>query len=103
MAKRLTITSIRESSDVLWYYQTNPSENFELKEWIQNNSNRVTFDVEILQSENYPNTQILEYTFADEATADEFLTIVSSSNLGSTMENYNASVGITTTHTITDV
>ena len=51
----------------------------------------------------YPNTQILEYTFADEATADEFLTIVSSSNLGSTMENYNASVGITSTHTITDL
>ena len=103
MAKRLTITNIRESRDIPWFYQTNPPQNVELEEWLQNNRDKVTFDVEILNNANYPNTQVLEYTFTDDAAADEFLAFASSSTLGDAIKNYHDSVGITSTRTITDV
>jgi len=103
MAKRLTITNIRESQEIPWFYQTNPPQNVELEEWLQTNRDKVTFDVEILNNANYPNTQVLEYTFADDAAAEEFSAFAVSSTLGSAIQNYHASVGITSTRTITDL
>jgi hypothetical protein len=41
--------------------------------------------------------------FTDDVVAEEFSAFVTSSNLGGAMEEYHASVGITSTHIITDV
>jgi hypothetical protein len=103
MAKRLTITNIRESQEIPWFYQTNPPQNVELEEWLQTNRDKVTFDVEIFSSSSDGDTQVLEYTFADDTIADEFVAFAESNNLGSLMNNYHASVGITSTRTITDL
>ena len=100
MAKRLTITNTRPSHDTLWYFQTNPPQNNALREWLQDNSDKVTFHFDF-QNDTY--VQVLEYTFADEATANEFIAFADTGNLGSAMEDYHASVGITSTQTITDV
>lgn len=98
MAKRLTITNTRDSYQTLWYFQTNPPRNTAFDEWLEVNSDKVTFRFDIL---NDMYTQVLEYTFADDATAEQFATFAASP--GSAMEDYHASVGITTTRTITDI
>lgn len=98
MAKRITITNTRDSYQTLWYFQTNPPRNTTFDEWLEVNSDKVTFRFDIL---NDMYTQVLEYTFADDATAEQFATFAASP--GSAMEDYHASVGITTTQTITDI
>jgi hypothetical protein len=98
MAKKLTITNTRPSYQTLWYFETNPPQNNTLREWVQNNSDKVTFQFDI---SNGGNTQILEYTFADDAVAEEFSNLFSS-NIP-LVDEYHASVGITSTTTITDV
>jgi len=98
MAKKLTITNTRPSYQTLWYFQTNPPQNTVLDEWLQTNSDKVTFHFDI---SNGGNTQTLEYTFADDAAAEEFSNLFSS-NI-QLVEDYHASVGITSTQTITDV
>ena len=98
MAKRLTITNTRDSYQTLWYFQTNPPQNTVLDDWLETNGDKVTFRFDIL---NDMYTQVLEYTFADDATAEEFVTLVASP--GSAMEEYHASVGIASTHAVTDV
>jgi hypothetical protein len=47
--------------------------------------------------------QVLEYTFTDDAVAEEFEAFVASGNLGGAMDEYHNSVGIISTTTITDV
>ena len=98
MAKRLTLTNTKPSNQTLWYFEANPTQNSALREWVQNNSDKVTFDFDI---SNDGNTQTLEYTFADEAVAEEFYNLFSSNITAAS--NYNDSVGITSSHTITDV
>ena len=100
MAKKLTITNTRDSYQTLWYFQTNPPKNTALDEWLETNSDKVTFRFDIL---NDMYTQILEYTFVDDATAEDFATFVSSVDMTNDIDQYHASVGITTTRTITDV
>ena len=100
MAKRLTITNTRDSYQTLWYFQTNPPKNTALDEWLETNSDKVTFRFDIL---NDMYTQVLEYTFADDATAEEFSAFLSSVDMPSDLDQYNASVGITSTTTVTDV
>lgn len=100
MAKKLTITNTRDSYQTLWYYQTNPPQNAVLEEWLENNSDKVTFHFDIL---NNMYTQILEYTFSDDAVAEEFAALLETSNVISTLNSYNASAGITSISTITDV
>ena len=100
MAKKLTITNTRASHQTLWYFQTNPPQNSVLAEWLETNGDKVTFRFGFL-NDSY--TQVLEYTFADDAIAEDFSTFVTSGNLGGAMEEYHNSVGITSTITITDV
>jgi hypothetical protein len=100
MAKKLTITNTRDSYQTLWYFQTNPPQNTVLEEWLENNNDKVTFHFDIL---NDMYTQILEYTFSDDAVAEEFAALLETSNITSTLNSYNASVGITSISTITDV
>ena len=100
MAKRLTITNTKPTPETLWYFQTNPPQNNVLDEWLETNRGKVTFQFDILMEGE---TQVLQYTFADEETAEEFSTFAASGNLGSAMDDYHASIGITSTRTITDV
>jgi hypothetical protein len=100
MAKRLTITNTRDSYQTLWYFQTNPPQNTVLDDWLETNGDKVTFRFDIL-NDSY--TQVLEYTFADDATAEEFSTLLETSNLTDSVNSYNASAGITSTRVITDV
>jgi hypothetical protein len=99
MAKRLTITNTRPSTETLWYFQTNPPQNTVLDEWLENNNDKVIFQFDILNEY----VQVLQYMFTDDVVAEEFSAFVTSSNLGGAMEEYHASVGITSTHIITDV
>jgi hypothetical protein len=100
MAKKLTITNTRPSYQTLWYFQTNPPQNSVLDEWLETNKDKVTFHFDIL---NDMYVQVLEYTFTDDAVAEEFASFAASGNLGSAMDDYHASVGITSTRVITDV
>ena len=100
MAKRLTVTNTRDSYQTLWYFQTNPPKNTALDEWLENNSDKVTFHYDIL---NDAYTQVLQYTFADDVIAEEFATFAASGDLGGAMDDYHASVGITSTRVITDL
>jgi hypothetical protein len=100
MAKKLTITNTRPSHQTLWYFQTNPPQNSLLDEWLENNRDTVTFHFDIL---NDMYVQVLEYTFTDDAVAEEFEAFVASGNLGGAMDEYHNSVGIISTTTITDV
>jgi hypothetical protein len=100
MAKRLTITNTRPSYQTLWYFQTNPPQNTVLDEWLEDNNDKVTFHFDI-SSDMY--TQVLEYTFTDDAVAEGFATLLETGNITSTLNSYNASVGIISTYTITDL
>ena len=100
MSKKLTMTYTRPSIETLWYFQTNPPQNTAMNNWLENNNDKVTFYFDI-SSDLY--TQVLEYTFTDDATAEEFSALLQDSNITSTLGSYNASVGITSTYTITDV
>lgn len=100
MAKRLTITNTRDDLNTPWYFQTNPPQNNTLNNWLQNNADTVTFNFNFTNSDH---TQILTYTFADDTIAEEFSAFAASGNLASVMDNYHASVGITSTRTITDL
>jgi hypothetical protein len=100
MAKRLTVTNTKPSTQTLWYFETNPPQNTVMDEWLQENSDKVSFQFDIL---NDGNTQVLQYTFADDAVAEEFAVFAASSNLGAAMDNYHASAGIISTRAITDV
>lgn len=99
MTKILTITNTRPNSETLWYFQTNPPQNIALDEWLETNKDKVTFHFDISSDTN---TQVLQYTFADEASAEEFATFATSGNLGSALDDYQTSAGITSTTTITD-
>jgi len=100
MAKRLTITNTRDDLNTPWYFQTNPPQNNTLNNWLQNNADTVTFNFNFTNSDH---TQILTYTFADDVVAQEFATLLESGDITSTLNSYNASVGITSTYTITDL
>ena len=100
MAKRLTITNTKPTPETLWYFQTNPPQNVVLDEWLETNKDKVTFQFDMLMGGE---TQVLQYTFADEATAEEFATFAASGNLGEAMDDYHASVGIISTTAVTDV
>ena len=100
MAKKLTIRTTRPSYETLWYFEANSSQNSTVREWLENNIDKVTFDFDI---QNDALVQVLEYTFTDDAIAQEFLAFVTSGNLSDAIEEYNTSVGITSTQTITDV
>ena len=100
MAKRLTITNTRPNSETLWYIQTNPPQNLAVEEWLLTNSDKVSFQFDRVIGGT---TQVLQYTFADEATAQEFLSFVASESISNAMDDYHASVGITSTRDFTDV
>lgn len=99
MTKILTITNTRPNSETLWFFQTNPPQNIEMDEWLETNKDKVTFQYDFSIDRN---TQVLQYTFADEAVAEEFVTFATSGNHDSALNDYQTSVGITSTTTITD-
>jgi hypothetical protein len=100
MAKKLTITNTRPSYETLWYFETNSSQRTALNNWLVMNNDKVTFDYDF---QNDALVQVLEYTFTDDAIAEEFLAFVASGNLGGASKEYNTSVGITSTQTITEL
>ena len=94
------MTYTRPSIETLWYFQTNPPQNTAMDNWLESNNDKVTFDFDI---QNDALVQVLEFTFTDDVVAQEFSAFVASGNLSGAMEEYNTSVGITSTQTITDV
>lgn len=100
MAKRLTITNTRPNPETPWFVAANSAQHVVVEEWLLVNSDKVTFQFDRVVGGT---TQVLQYTFADEAIAQEFLSFVESESISNAMNDYHVSVGITSTREVTDV